>query len=205
VNRIETKANTSPLRPLLLSFAMAGIVGFLSVILSTFPVATHDVARALRRALFLVPSVGRLSGSMTDPEAGEVILSTQWLFAPIYIFFWFYCLPPWGPLMRASAQTKGRTLTDAQRWILLPLGFLVLCAWILGDIGVIGFPTLYNGKIVYPVEGGVMQLKYIYTSPIALALYAWFGPICEATVLWMLSHLVINARAFFSPERPTAS
>jgi hypothetical protein len=52
VNRIETKANTSPLRPLLLSFAMAGIVGFLSVILSTFPVATHDVARALRRALF---------------------------------------------------------------------------------------------------------------------------------------------------------
>lgn len=201
MNRIETKANSSPLRPLLLSFAMAGIVGFLSVILSTFPVATHDVALVLQRALFLVPSVGRLSGSMTDPEAGQVILLTQWLFAPIYIFLWFYCLPPWGPLMRASAQTKGQTLTNAQRWFVLPLGVLVLCAWISGDLGVIGFPTLYNGKFVYPVEGGVMQLKYIYTSPIALALYAWFGPIGEATVLWMLSHLVINARAFFSPKR----
>jgi hypothetical protein len=100
--------------------------------------------------------------------------------------------------MRNSAQTTGRTLTNAKRWILLPVGALVLCAWILGDLGVIGFPTLYNGKLVYPVAGGVMQLKYIYTSPIALALYAWFSPIAEATVVWMLSHLIINARAFLA-------
>jgi hypothetical protein len=79
-----------------LSFATAGIVGFLSVLLSTIPVGEHNLALSFRRALFLVPSVGQLSGSMTDPEAGQVILMTQWLFAPIYLFFLVLLLAPMG-------------------------------------------------------------------------------------------------------------
>jgi hypothetical protein len=201
VTTIKSEAKSSPLRPLLFWLAMAGIVGFLSVLLSSFPVGTHKLALVFERALFLVPSVGRISGSMADPEAGQVILFSQWLFGPLYLFLWFYCLPPWGSLMRASAQTTSRTLTNAKRWILLPVGLLVLCAWILGDLGVISFPTLYNGDFVHPISGGVTQLRYIYTSPTMLALYAWFSPLAEATVIWMLSHLAINAKAFLFPDR----
>jgi hypothetical protein len=194
-------SDRNPLRPLLFSFGVAGILALLTVVISEFPISKHYLALAMHGLLFLVPSAGFISGSMMDPEASTIILLAQWFFAPIYIYLWFRCLPPWGQRMQISAQTKGRTLTKLQRVIGFPLIVLFLGAWILGDLGLIGFPTLYNGKFVYPIASGVMQLKYIYSSRIALSLYAWFGPVAEATVVWMLCHLVINAGAFLSPNR----
>ena len=74
-----------------------------------------------------------------------------------------------------------------------------LGAWVLGDLGVINFPTFYNGKYAYPIDQAVPQVKLIYGSPVALAIYAWLGPICEVAILSMLSMSVIHAKVYASP------
>jgi hypothetical protein len=56
------------------------------------------------------------------------------------------------------------------------------------------------GKYVYPLSGAVPQLKLVYVSRVALAIYAWIGPIAETTVLWMFLLLVLNAKTYLQPQ-----
>jgi hypothetical protein len=183
---------------LIVCITSAAIVALSTIYIANyFPALGHGGALLLDGLLRLVPSAGRISVSTGDREAGEVILLAQWMFFPVYLFAWFYAFPPWDRSKQA-ARLGSRTLTDARRQILNLFGLLVLIAWILGDAGLIGFPTFYNGKFVYPVTNAVIHASFIYTSQVALAVYAWFGPIAEATVIWALSHLAMNAKTFVS-------
>jgi hypothetical protein len=188
----------SALLPMLVCFAVGFCVAILSVYLASVPETKHQGALMLDWLLKLVPSAGLISGSMADPEAGEVILLAQWLFFPVYLFAWFYSAPPWSARMRQAAKVRAHILTDVRRQIFFPISMLFLIAWIAGDIGLISFPTLYNGKFVYPVANAVMQLRSVYSSPTALAIYAWFGPVAEAMVVWMLSYQLVNVKTFMA-------
>jgi hypothetical protein len=137
---------------------------------------------------------------MSDAEIGEVILMPQWLFAPAYAFIWFYCLAPWGAPMRQAALLKGRSLSPAQRALGLPIVILLLGLWLLGTFGLIDFPTFYNGTFLYPVAQAVPQLRIIPGAPIALAIYAWVGPLAEVWVIWTFCLIVINAKTYFFPD-----
>jgi len=156
--------------PLVVSVTAAAVVAIFSVYFSTVPVIQVSVVRALPMMVHLVPSVPSISSETRNMEASEIVLLTQWLFAPVYAFVWFYTAPPWAPRMRYTILLKARTFTPAKRSIGMPLGTLVLAAWLLGDFGIIGFPTFYNGKFAYPLDHAVPQIKLIYGSPIALAI-----------------------------------
>jgi len=124
----------------------------------------------------------------------------QWLFTPAYVIAIFYCFAPWSPFMRDFAVRKSLAFSSTHRTLIMPAGVLVSCAWFLGDLGLIQFPTLYNGKFVYPLSHVAPQLRLIYTSRIAFAIYAWLGPIVEVGLFWMLCTVVINARTYFFPK-----
>jgi hypothetical protein len=188
------------LQPLLLCMGVAALVAIASVIISSLPVARNSAAGVIENILWLVPSVGRISQQMRNPESGEIILLPQWLFVPAYTFIWFYFLAPWSPRMRESALLKSRTLTPAKRAIGLPVAILFLVVWLLGDFGLIDFPTFYNGEFLYPPSHAVPQLSLIYASSIALAIYAWVGPLAEVCVAWLLCVIVLNAKIYFSPD-----
>ncbi len=68
-------------------------------------------------------------------------------------------------------------------------------------MGIVDFPTFYNGKYVYPLAGAVPQLKLIYASPTFLAIYAWFGAFAEACIIWMLFAVILNAKLYSLPPQ----
>jgi hypothetical protein len=189
----------SAIKPLLYCLAGAAFVAIVSIRFSVLPIVQRDLLRVVSTMMRLVPSVASISSETMDREASEIMLLTQWSFAPIYLFVWFYIAPPWTRRMRYTVLRTARALTPAKRYIGFPLGIVFLGAWVLGDLGVINFPTFYNGKYAYPIDQAVPQVKLIYGSPVALAIYAWLGPICEVAILWMLSMSVIHAKVYASP------
>ena len=103
--------------------------------------------------------------------------------------------------MRRTVAIPSQSLTETKRPIGLALGLLFFGAWLLGDFQIISFPTFYNGQYVYPLSEAVPQLKLIYVSRVALTIYAWVGPVAEASIIWMVFVLVLNAKTYLFSQR----
>jgi hypothetical protein len=190
------------LRPLLHLFMVTAAVAAICLFMSPTVIARTALGCILPFIRRLVPSAIAISNEMSDPNASEAILVVQWLFTPIYLFFWFYFYPPWSSRMRRTVAMTSQTMTEAKRTIGLAVGTLFFGAWLLGDFQIIDFPTFFNGKYVYPINQAVPQLKLIYVSRFALTLYAWIGPVAEAAIIWMFFVLVLNAKIYLFPQPP---
>lgn len=189
----------SAVKPLLHCMFGAAVVAILSVYSLDIPAVRNIVLHFVPSMVRVVPSVGSIASETKSPEVSETILLAQWLFAPLYLFVWFYSAPPWTRRMRSTVLLGTRSFAPAKRYMALLVGSVFLGAWLLGDLGLIDFPTFYNGKFACPLDQAAPQVKVIYGSPVALAVYAWLGPICEVTVVWMLSMLVVNAKTYAAP------
>jgi hypothetical protein len=190
----------SVVRPLLVCMAAAALVAIFADSIASLAMVQKNAVRILPSLVRFVPSVAQIASETANNEASEIILLAQWLFAPVYAFVWFYTAPPWTPRMRYTVRLTNRTIPSSKRVVAWPIGILFLGAWALGDLGVISFPTFYNGKYAYPLDHAVPQVKVIYGSPFALAVYAWLGPICEVCVFWMLAMLIVNAKTYLSAD-----
>ena len=188
-------------RPLLRCMVVAAIVAGICFLIAPIPTVQNSMDSIMPFMLRLVPSAATISSETLNPLASEIVLAIQWLFAPAYLCIWFYCLPPWSRRMSVTISNASRTLTDSKRFIGVPIGILFFGAWLLGDANLIAFPTFYNGKYVYPLSHAVPQLKLIYESRVALVIYAWLGPLTEASIIWMFSVLVMNAKTYLAQQR----
>jgi len=197
----ETEPYTKrELRPLLLCMLAAGIAALICLFVAQLEMVQRDLLVVLPVAVKLVPSVAAIAWTTAAPIRTEITLATQWLFAPVYVFFWFYCFPPWDPRTKRMLGDAYLALTPVRRMLTPIFGILFLGAWLLGDLGLINFPTLYNGKYLAPSSETAPQFLLIAHSHVALTIYAWFGPIGEATFLWMFSSLLLNAKIYFLPS-----
>lgn len=192
----------SDLRPLLNCMMLAAAVVAISFLISPNSLVKDWLSYPISLMLRLVPSVAAISSSTSDPWASEITLAIQWLFAPAYIFLWFYILPPWSRRMAQTVSNARRKFSRTRRILSMAIGVLFFSSWLLGDLGIVDFPTFYNGKYVYPLAGAVPQLKLIYTSPTVLAIYAWFGPFAEACIIWMFFAVIMNAKLYSLPPQP---
>jgi hypothetical protein len=191
----------SDLRPLLRCMVLAAAVAAISFFIGPYSVVKNWFGYPLPLMLRLVPSIAAISSSTPDPLASEITLAIQWLFAPAYTYLWFYLLPPWSRRMAQTVSNAKRKFSRTRRILSMSIGVLFFSSWLLGDLGIIDFPTFYNGKYVYPLAGAVPQLRLIYTSPTVLAIYAWFGPFAEACIIWMLFAVIMNARLYSLPAQ----
>src|ERR1700722_1475512 len=191
----------SELRPLLRCMVVAAIVAAICFLVAPIPTAQNSMDSIMPFMLRLVPSVATISSETLNPLPSEIVLAVQWLFAPAYLYIWFYSLPPWSRRMSATISNTSKALTDSRRFIGVPIGILFFGSWLLGDANLIAFPTFYNGNYVYPPSHAVPQLKLIYESRVALVIYAWLGPLTEAAIIWMFSVLVLNAKTYLAQQR----
>jgi hypothetical protein len=189
------------LRPLVRCFMVSAAAASVCFFIAPTAVAKNILVSILPFIGRFVPSIATISSEMLDPKASEIILAVQWLFAPIYLFIWFCFYPPWSSRMRRTVAITSQTLTETKRTIGLVIGVLFFGSWLLGDFQFISFPTFYNGKYVYPLSEAVPQLKLIYVSRVALTIYAWVGPVAEASIIWMFFVLVLNAKIYVLPQR----
>lgn len=147
----------------------------------------------------LVPSIEKISALSSYPVASATVLSVQWALLPLHLFAWFKAAPPWAPRVRNAVTRKAQQLKGSQRLLFL-IGYLFLGMWLLGDLGVLDFPTLYNGKYAYPPSDSMPQLRMIYTSSIALTIYAWMSPLIEVVCLWMFVLFTVNFGRYITPS-----
>ncbi len=202
-NADESPYSKSDLRPILRAFLLAAAAAAICFFIAPTSQVKSALVPIVPSLLRLVPSVATISSEMSDPEASEITLLVQWFFVPIYLFIWFYFYPPWSLRMRRTVAITSQTLTERKRTLGLAIGIIFFGAWLLGDFGIIAFPTFYNARYVYPLNEGVPQLKLIYISRTALTIYAWVGPIAEASIAWMFFVLVLNAKTYLSVQKPS--
>jgi len=197
----ETRVYTKrAVRPILRCMLASGTLALLCLFIAQLEIIQRGLLVVLPVAVKLVPSVAAIASATAAPIRTEITLATQWLFAPVYVFFWFYCFPPWSVRMRLMLAGKAKALTPPKRAATLIYSILFLGAWLLGDLGLIGFPTFYNGKYLYPPSATAPQLLLITHSPISLTIYAWLGPIGEASILWAFCTLLLNAKMCLLPK-----
>jgi hypothetical protein len=186
------------LRPVFICLIMAGIVAVITSSIVLTSAVGYWLSRVLPLMVRLVPSIATISGGTANPMISAIILAIQWLFAPVYVFLWFYLFPPWSRRMAQTISNAREKLPSGRRVVGMSIGIIFFSAWLLGDFGVIDFPTFYNGKYVYPLAGAVPQLKLVYGSSTLLAIYAWFGPFAEALILWMFFVTTLNANRYYA-------
>jgi len=187
-------------RGLIASIAIALLISFCSLFLAPMKAVNDTAIRVLPSVVWIVPSVSEISSEMRDPISSEIVLLLQWPFALIYLILWFGGAPPWTSRMRQEINKLATRLSKPKRIIMPLIGISVFSAWVLGDLGVIQFPTLFNGGFVYPRSHAIVQFQAIYTSRFTLALYAWFCPLGEVTVIWFLSLLLFNFKTYITPK-----
>jgi len=187
-------------RPILQCMVASGILAVLCLFVAQLELVQRRLLVLLAVVVKLVPSIGTIASTTAAPISTEITLATQWLFAPIYVLLLFCFLAPWSPQMTRYLGERSRALTPVRRVFSLIFLICLMGAWLLGDLGLIGFPTFYNGKFLYPPSETAPQLALIAQSRIALAIYAWFSPIGEASILWALSAVVLNAKTCFLPS-----
>ncbi len=178
---------------------LALAVGVICYLIDPIPVVKNWLSYPTGLVLRLVPSVAMISSATADPAASEITLAIQWLFAPAYTYLWFYLLPPWSRRMAQTASNASRKFSRTRRILSMAIGVIFFASWFLGNLGLIDFPTFYNAKYVYPLARAVPQLKLIYASPGNLAIYAWFGPLAEASIIWMFFAVIFNAKRYSRP------
>jgi hypothetical protein len=148
----------------------------------------------------LVSGIDGIAQSSEHPKVVVLIMGYQWAFLPWYAAVWFTTINPLKKTVRTAMEAKAASMRPGQR-ILFVIAVLCLIAYVLGDFGVISFPTFVNARWAYPLSGASLVLRPIYSSRVALMLYAWISPICEAGLWYMLCNAIVNIRAFLGPRR----
>lgn len=181
------------LKYLLLPMGVSLLIGVLSLVLSEHPSAW--LLYLPNRIADLVSGIYGIARSSGHPEIVLLIMGYQWVFLPWYAAVWLIIINPFNKTVRIAIETKAASMRPGQR-ILFVIVVLYLIAYVLGDFGVISFPTFVNAHWAYPLSRATPVLRPIYSSRVALMLYAWLSPICEAGLWYMLCNAIVNIREF---------
>ena len=164
-------------------------IGLLSVDLSAQ--MPHWLSSIPKGVALFVAGIRGIAEYSNQPASVVNIMGFQWMFCLWYLAIWFGRFAPWESRIRAGTIKKATSLRPVQRmWFVV--GYLILLAYLSGDVGLIGFPTLLNSRFAYPPTVATPILRPIYTSNVALMMYAWISPFCEATILWMFVNATLN-------------
>lgn len=198
VNNSRQVRGLSQLKALLWPMGLSLLIGMLTLALSAHP--PRWVLYLPEGMVGLVGGINGVAQSSESPTAVVLIMGYQWVFLPWYAAVWFIMVNPLNKATRTAMEAKAASLRPGQR-ILFVAGFLYLVAYVLGDFGVISFPTFFNARWAYPLSTASLFLHPIYRSRGALMLYAWISPMCEAGLWFMLCNAIVNFRAFLGFHR----
>lgn len=143
---------------------------------------------------YFVPSIKRVSLNALDADRYALVLSSQWIFVPIYTFIMFFKYSPLSMNVRNRMIKSVRVTNRPNRFWLL-IGISVLLLDIFGSFGIISSPSLYNGGYIIDKNSPISHA--FYSSNVILVIYAWASCITEVLYFWLLSLFIIHWQAFF--------
>lgn len=171
------------------------VIGFLSY--ATFnTLAEHSMVQEITSiGSRISPSVDRLSALSRDPSRCAFVLSVQWVLCFLYLLLLLSVYWPFSKIMRVAVMEwrkrqppESISENNALKFFLF---FALLAGWALGDLGVIGFPTLYNGLIL---SGGEHLRAFVamINSGFWLPVLAWFSAFATVVVYWSAIYVAAN-------------
>ena len=158
---MPTKTDTELTRHVSLLYSVMVIAAVVDVLTMSFggtPVASRWLT-ALAPIARLIPNIDAVAAKTTDPVASELALLLQWFFAPIYAGIFFLSIPPWSRRRREIARSAYSGKSLGHRHFTFMVGILISGAWLLGDAGVLPFPTFFNGR--FALASGIPQLRML--------------------------------------------
>ncbi|WP_266182358.1 hypothetical protein [Dyella humicola] len=147
------------------------------------------------RAMAYIPSAACIAASSPSPARFAFVYGVQWLAVIPYLYYWFIVVPPWAKGVRDASRAKAASLSTKQRMTFL-LGVVLLALYMLGNLGLIGFPTFFNGHFACAGERSPAILASIHDHWLALAIYGALAVFCECTVAWMFVLSLVNFRVY---------
>ncbi|MFC4526326.1 hypothetical protein ISN76_19125 [Dyella halodurans] len=195
------------LRPLLWSAGVFLVLSYLSLLAYPRFSSGPAINGFVDAAASLIPVVRNAPEYSRFGATARFIMSVQWLFVPIYAWVLFVGYCPFSTPTRIAIHGWYKRTYVSHRELKLFVGGITLCLYLLGEIGVMKFPTLMNGGF-FPLDEGKASSRTfvgIMNSSIAMPLFAWFAPFATICVYWAILHYVVNFRMIFTTApRPVA-
>lgn len=183
----------------------------IAIICATVPanlVHAPVVSTLISLVSLAVPSLNAIAARSDDYDRYLLVLSSQWLFAPVYAYIFFIRLFPFAASARRAADARLAGMDPSQKpnRLALLFGLVILVLNALGTLGVIHWPSFYNGGYVLDKLSPVYSA--FYSSTIGMIVFAWFSSIMEILFAWMLLYSAAHARFLLTgrvrEERPSA-
>lgn len=184
---------------LLIPFVLAGVIAISFGIAQPRNVRLESVHKIVKFMCDIVPTIHGISTYTSNPSWSELLISIQWVFAPIYLITWFTVFSPFSGKLKNKINDISIKMSRGQR-IAVIIGLVVLTAYFLSDMGILDIPTLFNGKLAYPPATATPLLRPIYRSWLFLSLYAWISTFVECGMLRAFAVLAVNLKTYMFPS-----
>jgi hypothetical protein len=144
------------------------------------------------------PSVDRVAALSAEPSRAAFVLSVAWLIGVLYLPLLMTLYWPFSKTIKVAVdEWRKRQSPDAvpdSAAFMFVLFFVFVFAWGLGDLGVLRFPTLYNGLLL---SGGEQIRAFVamINSALMLPILAWFSAFATPMMYWCPLYLVANWRS----------
>ena len=143
---------------------------------------------------FFIPSIKQVSLKAAASARYGLVLSSQWIFVPIYAYcFLVKCFP----LSRAVRYRMRKYLPSYNRpnRLVLFIGLLIIALDLLGSLKIILWPSFYNGGYILSKNSPLFNT--FFESRFVLILYAWASCIITVIFLWILALMIFQWRFTF--------
>lgn len=192
--------------PLLVVMAVTFLVSYsASFLYSTYSLYKGaNIAYLTRIIEFLsihIPIIRWSSSISIAPKKLAFVMAIQWIISPVYasLLFGIYC-----PFTKTSRVAVKRwfELNPLVPGMALKAALLLVffIATILGDLGIIHFPTFLNGNFISSDPTNFIIVKII-NSDFLMPLFSWFVAFTYFFVYWMFLYIVANRKILFDQPK----
>jgi hypothetical protein len=145
-----------------------------------------------------IPAVSGAVSLSRDANLCAYVATVQWVLIVLYLLVFCLFLSPFSKVVRVAVHRAMRREIEKSdereeskrafgRVLLIVLFVLVL----MGDIGIIPFPTFLNGRL-FAVHGGELFVSYLLNSPAWMPAFLWVIVLGTFLFYWSVIHLAAN-------------
>lgn len=142
----------------------------------------------------LVPGIAKYASVALDVDRCSWVMSVQWVCAILYVLVLTIMYCPFTVTMRVAVRRRFRSRPEIPAaGLKAAVFFLFVIACALGDIGVLDFPTLYNGGMISSTDPARF-LVHIINSPVYMPFFSWFCAFFTVFIYYLWFYVIANRR-----------
>ncbi|MBM7131312.1 hypothetical protein [Dyella mobilis] len=130
-----------------------------------------------------LPVIEAVSSIATNADHCSYVMTIQWMVSIFYALVMIVLYCPFSTNVKIATRVRLRRHLAAMPSLgraVIFVCFVIL--WFCGDLGLIGFPTFLNGKLLVSTTP---QVTWMIKCQIFMPFFAWFVVIAEIMIYWV--------------------